>query len=97
MFNSIFQHKESNMMTDKLETQKKIGIVRILNDTYGFISDNEEDRFFHWSYMAKNSMKPFHHLRVGDRVSFIPKMKNDKPQAEEVAIVPFDKDKSKVM
>lgn len=77
------------------ETQKvnnkKIGIVRVLQDTFGFIADEETDRFFHWSYMDKTSLKPFHHLRVGDRVYFVDAEKDGKPQAKEVAIVPFEK------
>lgn len=84
---SIFQDKQMPVETQ----EKKIGIVRRLEDTFGFISDNQMDLFFHWSYMSKDSLKPFHRLRIGDRVYFVPVMKDNKPQAMEVSVVPFEK------
>ena len=77
-----------------MEEQKtsEVGIIRKVFDTFGFIaSPDGTDRFFHWSNIDATCAKPFHHLRIGDRVSYQPDVnktaKGDKPIATSVLIV----------
>lgn len=77
-----FLEQESKM-------ERQFGVVRKIKDTYGFISCEDGDRFFHFSALSKKSIKPFHFLRVGDRVTFLPKVgEKNQPQAEDVEPVP---------
>ena len=67
-------------------------IDRIQNGSpgsYGFIACSDgNDRFFRWSNMSKDSVRPFHHLSIGDVVTFKPVEVNGKLQADEVIFIP---------
>lgn len=71
---------------------REIGIIRRTFDTFGFISAPDGvDRFFHWSNVDTTCAKPFHHLRIGDRVSYYPEVnetpKGPRPIATSVLLV----------
>lgn len=76
------------MEKSKMSEVRQSGMVRSLNiptKTFGFISTPEGDRFFHWSEFKNDSDKPFHHLRMGDSVTFTPATSNEgKPIAKDV-------------
>lgn len=70
--------------------ERLTGIVKnLVKEKYGFIAvPGGEDRFFRWSSMSPNSLKPFHHLHIGDTVTFSPITgENNKPQAADVEAV----------
>ena len=88
----------TNHPTSNHNVAREAGLVRKTFDTFGFIADsNGTDRFFHWSNISKQSARPFHHLRVGDRVTYIPTTtsseKGPRPTADEILFLPSSKKK----
>ena len=67
---------------------RESGMIRNMNipaKNFGFVSTPTGDRFFHWSEYQNTSDKPFHHLRVGDMITFVPgTSKEGKPIAQAV-------------
>lgn len=70
------------------ELKREQGMVRNMNlpgKNFGFISTASGDRFFHWSEYQNTSDKPFHHLRIGDPITFVAATSSEgKPIAQAV-------------
>ena len=72
-------------MSDSMS--RETGMIRNINlpqRTFGFVTNGAQEWFFHWSDFNQKSDKPFHHLKVGDAVTFTPSSNGDKQVAKDI-------------